>query len=135
MIINKVNYDLSHIKLPTLTQAKKLCEKFEEPVQGHVLLLTLKPPKKTKGGVSIPDGIKNMIRQKIQEEGVMLVKMCSGLKDSTTFNTKEGNYVIATIAEHDIKAGRALKLGDVEYGAVVVPAYTIVCNVKKPNYE
>ena len=136
MIINKVNYDLSHVKLPTLAEAKKLCEKFEQPYNGTILVMGIKAPKQTKKGISIPDGVQKQIQQKIQEEGSLIVNMCESLKDLPQFKgLKVGDYVRANITNEDIRAGMNVKdKNEQEFGAIIVPSYCVVVKVKKPNY-
>jgi co-chaperonin GroES (HSP10) len=137
MIINNINYDLSHIKRLGLVEAKSLTKKYIKPVNGNVYLLTIMAPDKTANGITIPATVKQNVQQKIQEQGVLVIRMCDSLKENVQIKSiKEGSYVLIRAENHNVLGGEPLKHSNGQkYGFIIVPFHCIVSSVIAPNYD
>jgi len=139
MIINNVKYDFSELQLPPFDVALAACqEKVLSLANGNIMFLYPALDKlETESGIKIPDTVKMEVQKIIQQEGGMLVDMCPSLKDNIQVKHFYGDklYVKVIASEYDLKHGFKVEIKGRTYEVLVMPASTIVCQVKKPTYD
>lgn len=137
MIVDKVNYDLSHVKFPSLEVAKELTKKYKEPVNNHIIILTATAPLKTAKGVMLSRELKEKLAQRIQQLGVLVVGISSSLEENIQLGDLiEGDFIDVNVVAHDIKSATVVKDEDGQkFEMLIIPFHCVVCIVEPPKFD